>query len=49
MGFAKRLADFENTQIKRSYLLSSKAGSDSTHSTHSKRGMGRGGVVPPLD
>jgi len=26
MGFAKRPADFENTQLKRSYLLSSNAG-----------------------
>jgi len=32
MRLAKRLADLENTQLKRSYLLSSNAGPDSTHS-----------------
>jgi len=31
MGFAKRPADFENTQLKRSYILSSNTGPDSTH------------------
>jgi len=33
MGFAERPAVFKNTQLKTSYLLSSNAGPDSTHST----------------